>query len=62
MLINIIQIKLAGTNRKQYFSNLNSNLWIYELDKDSIKNVSNEMKVNLGKKEPDMIRKFSFEP
>ena len=60
--INIIQIKLVGSNRKQYFSNLNSNLWIYELDKDSIKNVSYEMKVNLGKEEPKMIKEFSFEP
>lgn len=60
--INIIQIKLAGTNRKQYFSNLNSNLWIYELNKDSIKEVSHEMKVNLGKEEPKMIKNFDFKP
>lgn len=60
--INIIQVKVAGTNRKQYFSNLNSNLWIYELDKDSIEDVSYEMKVNLGLEELKMIKTFSFEP
>lgn len=60
--INIIQIKVAGTNHKEYFSNLNSNLWVYELDSESIKNVSYEMKVNLGIEEPKMIKTFSFEP
>lgn len=60
--INIIQIKVAGTSRKEYFSNLNSELWIYELDSDSIKNASYEMKVNLGKEDPEMIKTFSFEP
>lgn len=60
--INIIQLKLAGTSRKEYFSNLNSNLWIYELDNKSIKNASQEMKVNLNMEEPKMIKEFSFSP
>lgn len=60
--INIIQLKLAGTSRKEYFSNLNSNLWIYELDNKSIKNASQEMKINLNMEEPNIIKNFTFEP
>jgi len=60
--INIIQIKLKGISRKEYFSNLKRNLWIYELDKASIKNASSEMKINLGDQEPNIIKTFSFEP
>lgn len=60
--INIIQIKLAGTNKKEYFSNLNSNLWIYSLDNKSIKSASKEMKINLNLEEPEMIKTFKFGP
>ena len=60
--INIIQLKLAGTSRKEYFSNLNSNLWIYELDNKSIKIASQEMKINLNMEEPNIIKNFTFEP
>lgn len=60
--INIVQIKVAGTNRKEYFSNLNSNLWIYELDKDSVNSASKEMKINLGIDKPEMIKSFKFGP
>lgn len=60
--INIIQIKLAGTNTKEYFSNLNANLWIYEINNQSIKSASNEMKINLNIEEPEMIKDFTFSP
>ena len=60
--INIIQIKVAGTNRKEYFSSLKKNLWVHELDKDSIEKASNEMKVNLGIQEPTMQKTFQFTP
>lgn len=60
--INITQIKLAGTGKKIYFKNLNSNLWCYLLDDESVKNASKEMKVNLGKEEAKMIKTFAFEP
>lgn len=60
--INIIQIKLAGVNHKQYFPNLKSNLWVYDLDHDSIKQASQEMKVNLGITEPTMEKTFQFIP
>lgn len=60
--INIIQLKLSGNSRKEYFSNLNSNLWIYELNNKSIKNASQEMKINLNMEEPNIIKNFTFEP
>lgn len=60
--INIIQIKVAGTNRKEYFENLGSELWIYELDSKSVKSASSEMKINLNQENPEMIKTFSFGP
>lgn len=60
--INIIQIKLAGTSHKEYFSNLNSNLWIYELDSNSVNSASKEMKINLNKEDAVMEKEFSFSP
>jgi len=60
--INIMQIKVAGTGTKIYFKNLNSNLWCYLLDDNSVKNASNEMKINLGIEEAKMIKTFAFEP
>ena len=61
-LINIIQIKLAGTNKKVYFKNLKSNLWIYELNDESVKNASSEMKINLGQEKPKLEKEFNFKP
>ena len=60
--LNIIQLKVHGDGKMVYFDNLKQRLWTYQLDKDSIKEVSNEMKINLGKKEPDMIKDFEFKP
>lgn len=60
--LNIIQLKVKGDGKMVYFDNLKQRLWTYQLDKDSIKEVSNEMKINLGKKEPDMIKDFEFRP
>ncbi len=60
--INIMQLRLSGVNHLQYFSNLKSNLWVYELNKDSVKNVSYEMKVNLNKENPEMEKEFHFKP
>lgn len=60
--INIIQIKLAGTNTREYFSNLDSYLAVYKINDESRKNASYEMKVNLGKEEPEMIKTFTFGP
>lgn len=60
--INISQIKVSGTSKKTYFKSLNSNLWIYDLNKDSVEKASNEMKINLGIKKAEMIKNFSFEP
>ena len=61
-ILNIIQIKLAGDSKKIYFENLNQRLWIYELDNNSVKNATKEMKINLGLEEAEMIKEFSFSP
>ncbi len=60
--INIIQIKLSGISRKEYFTNLKRNLWIYELDKNSINYASLEMNTNLGIKKPSLTKTFDFSP
>lgn len=60
--LNIIQIKLAGGGRKQYFSNLKANLWVYNLNEKSIKSASHEMKVNLNKEDAVMEKVFTFNP
>ena len=60
--INIIQIKLAGTNTKEYFSNLNTELWIYEINNKSIKSASKEMRINLNLEEHEIIKEFTFSP
>ena len=60
--LNIIQIKLAGDGRKQYFSNLKANLWVYNLNEKSIKSASHEMKVNLNKEDAVMEKVFTFNP
>ena len=61
-LMNIVQIKLAGTNKKIYFENLNSRLSCYLLDEESVENASREMKVNLNLEEPEMVKNFQFGP
>ena len=61
-LINIIQIKIAGENKKQYFKNLKSYLWCYLLDENSVKSAGLEMKRNLDLEEVELIKKFEFSP
>lgn len=61
-LINMIQIRIGGINKKKYFSNLKSNLWIYELNEDSIQKASQEMKINLEIEESVMKKTFQFTP
>jgi len=60
--INILQIKLTGKNEKKYFSSLNSNLWTYTINEESINEASKEMKINLNLEEEVLIKEFSFEP
>lgn len=60
--INIIQIKLSGISRKEYFTNLKRELWIYELNKNSISNASLEMNTNLGINNPSLTKNFDFNP
>lgn len=60
--LNIIQIKLNGDNSMKYFKNLNSKLFTYELKKDSINEATNEMKINLGIKDAEFIKKITLKP
>ena len=61
-ILNIIQIKLKGDGKVIYFKQYNSNMWTYLLDKDSIKEATKEMKINLGINEPELIKEFKFKP
>lgn len=61
-ILNMIQIKLIGNGKMVYFKNLNQRLWTYQLEEDSIKEAEKEMKINLGLKEPDLIKEFTFKP
>lgn len=61
-ILNMIQIKVAGNSKMVYFKNLNRRLWTYQLDQNSIKEATNEMKINLGIKEPELIKKLIFKP
>lgn len=60
--LNIIQIKLAGDGRRQYFSNLKASLWVYDLNSESIKNASKEMRINLNKEDATLQKTFTFSP
>ena len=61
-ILNIIQIKVKGDGKMIYFDNLKRRLWTYQLDNNSIKEASDEMKINLGLKEPNIIKEFEFKP
>jgi LCP family protein required for cell wall assembly len=59
-LINIEQLFLSGTGQMIYDERSRLVLWDYIPNKESRKDIINAMKVNLGKKNPTMIREFSF--
>lgn len=61
-IFNIEQLKLEGSGKMVYFPNLKMKLWTYQLDKESISNVSKAMRVNLGLRDPDYIKEFHFKP
>ena len=60
--LNIIQIKVGGTNKKIYFKSTKSELWCYLLDNDDIKSASKEMKTNLEVIDADMEKTFELTP
>ena len=59
-LINIEQLYLDGTGQMIYDERSRMVLWDYIPNPESVKDIKNAMKVNLGEKEPDMIKEFSF--
>lgn len=60
--LNIIQIKLAGENKIQYFEAYKKNLWCYLLKDESVKEASLEMRRNLDLEDVEMIKDFKFKP
>lgn len=58
--ISITQLYLDGAGVTMYDEGTDLDLYYYALYKDSVETVSNAMKINLGKKKPNMIKKFSF--
>lgn len=61
-ILNMIQIRLVGEGKMIYFKKLNQRLWTYQLEEDSIKKASTEMKINLDIEEPNLIKEFTFKP
>lgn len=59
-LLNIEQLFLSGTGQMIYDERSRLVLWDYIPNKESRKDIINAMKVNLGKKDPTMIKEFSF--
>ncbi len=60
-LIGFKPLYLSGEGARIYDQRTGLNLYDYVLYEDSIKDVSDAMKVNLGKKAPTLIKKFSFD-
>ena len=59
-LINIEQLYLDGTGQMIYDERSRMVLWDYVPNTKSRDDIINAMKINLGEKEPDMIKEFSF--
>lgn len=59
-LINIEQLYLDGTGQMIYDERSRLVLWDYVPNEQSRKDIINAMKINLGKKEPEMIKEFTF--
>lgn len=59
-LISLQQLYLAGIGQMIYDENTKLTMWNYILNKESIKDVSNEMKINLGLKESELEKTFSY--
>lgn len=59
-LLNIEQLFLSGTGQMIYDERSRLVLWDYIPNKESKKDIVNAMKVNLGKKEPTMVKEFAF--
>ncbi len=59
-LINIEQLYLDGTGQMIYDERSRMVLWDYVPNTKSRDDIIKAMKINLGEKEPDMIKEFSF--
>ena len=59
-LINIEQLYLDGTGQMIYDERSRMVLWDYVPNTKSRDDIVEAMKINLGEKEPDMVKEFSF--
>ena len=59
-VINVQRLYLQGTGQMIYDERAKMVLWDYVPNQSSRKDIINAMKVNLGKKEHSVIKKFSF--
>lgn len=59
-VINVQRLYLQGTGQMIYDERAKMVLWDYVPNQNSRKDIINAMKVNLGKKEHSVIKKFSF--
>ena len=59
-LIKLEQLYLAGVGQTIYDENTKLNLWNYILNKQSVEDVVNAMKINLGLKEGELIKEFDY--
>ena len=60
-LIALERLYLAGTGQMIYDENTHLTMWNYILNKQSVEDVSNEMKINLELKENEPTKTFSYE-
>ena len=61
-ILNMIQIKVKGNSKMIYFKNLNRRLWTYQLDPESIKDATKEMRINLNINDAEMVKEIKFKP
>ena len=59
-LIELEQLYLSGTGQTIYDENTKLNLWNYILNKESIKDVTTAMKINLELEEEIVIKEFNY--
>ena len=60
-IIGIQKLYLSGYGTTLYDTTMRMNLYNYILYQESLDDVVEAMKINLGKQEPKMIKKFSFD-
>lgn len=58
--LNIEKTYLMGSDSHVFISSLNSNVYVFEYNEQSLQEIVDEMKINLELKEPEIIKSFNF--